>query len=93
MEPPVTGDFLFTRYGTNLQLIKQDAEIDKQFLFTITSCNGSSTTDIIMWYQSITIYSATHGVYVHQYYCFRPEANDPKGLSAVNDTNTTKHDY
>ena len=92
MEPPVTGDFLFTRYGTNLQLIKQDAERYKHFLFTMPYCCASSPTAIRVWYQSVTIHSLTHEIYVHLYYCFRPEANYPKVFSAVNDTNTNKHD-
>ena len=29
MEPAVTGECLFTRYGTYFQLIKQDSERDK----------------------------------------------------------------
>ena len=45
-----------------------------------------------MWYQSFTIHYATHGTYVHTYYCFRPEASVSKVLSARNDTNSTKHE-
>ena len=44
-----------------------------------------------MWYQSVTINSATYAIYLHTYYCFRPEANDSKVFSAGNDTNTIKH--
>ena len=55
------------------------------------SCNGSYLTDIIMWCQYVTVQSETHGIYANQYYCFRPEENDYKVLSARNYTNTTKH--
>ena len=55
-------------------------------------CHGSSPKYIRMWYQYITIHSATHGIYVHPYYFFVPEANYSKGLSSENDTNTTKQD-
>ena len=58
----------------------------------MTSCHSSSTTAIRMWYQYLTIHSVNHGIYVHPYYCFRPEANKPKWLISVNDTNTIKHD-
>ena len=40
------------------------------------SFNGTSPTAIIMWYHYVTIDSVTHGIYVHPYYCFRPEAKD-----------------
>ena len=92
MEPPVTGDFIFTMDGTYFQLIKQDSARDKHFVYTMNYCHGSSTTDIIMWYQSVTIHSETHGIYVHPHYCFRPEETYSKIFSAGNDTNTTKHD-
>ena len=55
-------------------------------------CHGSSPTSIRMRYQSVTIQSTTYEMYVHPYYCFRPEANDYKIFIAGNDTNTTKHD-
>ena len=45
-----------------------------------------------MRYQSVTIHSVTHGIYVHPYYFFIPEANDSKVFNAGNETNTTKHD-
>ena len=67
LENPVTGDRLFTRDGTYFQLIKQDAARDKQFVFTTHFCHGSSTTVIRMWYQCVTIHSATYGIYVHPY--------------------------
>ena len=90
MEPSVTGDRIFIRDVTYFQLTKINSR-DKQFVFTTTSCNGSSPTAIIMWYQSITAHSSTPGIYVHPYYFFRTESNYPKGLSSGNDTNTTKH--
>ena len=92
LDPPVTGDHLFTRDGNYFQLIKQDAEIEKHFVSTMTSCHVSSTNTIIMWYQSVTIHSATHRIYLHPYYCFRTESHYPKGFSYVNDPNKTKHD-
>ena len=45
-----------------------------------------------MRHQYVTINYATHGIYVHLYYFFITEANDPKIFSAGNDTNATKHD-
>ena len=91
MEPPVTGGRLFTRYGTYLQLIKRYAARDKQFLSTMPSWRGSYPTYIGIMYHSVTIHSATHGIYVHPYYCFRPEIDYSKLLCAGNDTITTKH--
>ena len=72
--------------------MKQDYARDKQFESTVHSYHGSSPTDIRMWYQYFTIHSSTHGIYIHLYYCFIPEANDFKGLSSGNATNTNKHD-
>ena len=66
--------------------------LHKQLVSTITSCHGSSPTAIRMRHQYVTINYATHGIYVHIYYFFINEANDPKIFSAGNDTNATKHD-
>ena len=90
MDPPVTGGRLFTRDGTYFQLIRKDSPRLKKCIYTIPSCCGSSPTAIIIWYQYVTIYSATHRIYVHPYYCFKPEAYDSKGFSSGYDTNTTK---
>ena len=91
MEPPVTVYCLLTRDGDYFQMINQYAARDKHSLSTMPYCNGASPTDIRMWYQSVSIHSAIHKIYVHPYYCFRPEANDSKLFSAGNDTNKTKH--
>ena len=72
LEPPVTGDRLFTRDGTFFQFIKQYAARYKQFVSTVHSCHGSYPTAIIMWYQSFTIHSVTHGIYFRPYYCLIP---------------------
>ena len=53
-------------------------------------CCGSSPTAIKIWYQYVTIYSSTHRIYVHPYYCFIPEADDSKGFSSGYDRNITK---
>ena len=90
LEPPVTGDRLLTRHGTYFQLTKQDSAREKRFVSTMTSCHGPYTTDIRMWYRYVTINYATHGIYVHPYYCFRPEENNSKVFSAGNDKNTSK---
>ena len=45
-----------------------------------------------MWYRSVTIQYATHGIYVHTCYCFIPEANNSKVFNSGNYTNTTKRD-
>ena len=68
LEPTVTGDRIFTRDDTYLQLTKQDAARDKQVLYTINYWHGSYTTAIRIWFQSVTIHYATHGIYVHPYY-------------------------
>ena len=91
IEPPVTGVRLFTRDVTYIQLIKQDDARDKHFLSTMPYFYGSSPTDIRIWYQSATIHSATHVIYVHMHYCFKPEENDSKGFSSGHDTNKTKN--
>ena len=92
LDLPVTRYCIFTRDGTYFQLIKQDASRYKRFVSTILFCCGSSPTSIRMWYQSVTIHSATHGIYVYTYYLFIPEVNYFKGISTRNDTNRTKHD-
>ena len=61
--PPVTEDFLFTRYGIYFQLIKQDYG-DKKIVSSMPSCHGSSSTAIRIWYQSVTIHYETHKIYV-----------------------------
>ena len=50
MEPPITGDCIFTRDGTYLQQIEQDSAREKQFVSTMNYCHGSYPTDIRMWY-------------------------------------------
>ena len=75
IEPPFTGYHILTRDGTYFQLIKQDAARDKQCVSTMPYCRKSSPTDVIMCYQSITIHSTTHVIYVYPYYYFRPEEN------------------
>ena len=55
------------------------------------SCHGSYPTTIIIWYQYVTIKSATYGIYVNPHYCFIPESDNYKGFSAVNDKEKTKH--
>ena len=82
LEPPVICYCQFTRDGTYFQLIKQDTARDKQFVSTMPSYYGSSPTSIRILYQSVTIHSATHVIYAHPYYCFRPEANYSKIFSS-----------
>ena len=67
LDPPVTEEHIFTRDGTYFQLIKQYAARYKQFVSTMPSFHGSSPTAIEIWYHSVTIHSATHGIYVHSY--------------------------
>ena len=55
------------------------------------SFHWSSNTAIRMCYQYITIQSATHGIYLHPYYCFRHEENYSKGFSVGNDTTHNQH--
>ena len=81
LEPPVTGDRLFTRDGTYLKYIKQDSARYICFVSTMTSCHGSSPTAIIIWYQYVTIHYAIHGIYLHPHYCFIYETNNSKGFS------------
>ena len=91
-EPPVIADPIFTKDGTHFQLIKQDAAREKKFVPNMPYFCELSPTSIRIWYQYVTNHYATHGIHAHPYYCFRPEENDSKGFSSINDTNTTKHD-
>ena len=83
LEPPVNGDYIFTRDGAYFKLIKQYYGRYRQFVSNMPYFHGSSPTDIRIWYESVTINSATHGIHLHQYYCFRTEENYSKGSSAV----------
>jgi hypothetical protein len=96
LDPPGIGPRLITRDGTYFCLNKQEntkeAARDKLFLSNMPSCKDSSPSAVRTWYRELTIYAASHGIYVHPYYCFRKNANHLRGFTAGEDTDTTAYD-
>jgi len=93
LDPAGIGFRLFTRDGTCFQLTDPStATEDKAFITNCPACEGSSPMSIRKWYKRFETYAAGYKVYVHPYYCFRPDSGSTRGFSCGPCTNEMKFD-
>ena len=54
---------------------------EKNLRLTVTKYTGNTAYDFYKWYEVITIHIKRFNKYIHPYYCFRGDCDDPKGFT------------
>jgi len=72
---------LITHNRAYVDLNPQGNDGTKQFYASFPTLANHVHSTIFRWYGLIGQVTAAHGMYVHPYECFRPDALDPAGFT------------
>ena len=93
MDPTFSGHRVYTRDGSCFQLtLPATPGEEKAFQLNTPSCDNTSAISVRRWYKHFSNVAARFKVYVHPYYCFRPDSGSTRGFSCGKDTDTVSHD-